>query len=735
MLSNNKCIRVVIGLLITISLSFLTIGSSLAMLVPGEFGRGRYYMPPSLPGEDWSIPTSERNSDPEPQEEAPLPEPTSLEITISGNDVLTDVGISATEPIGGITVNEFHGQKSIDTFPVIENFFDATEEMFAEIDNDLGLSAWVKENSEVLGVAAAAPIIAALAIEAPIVLLGVTVGALLTACGGTVPEEPVSSPIIETETRTTSATQPKEAETRPTEVPVLASFSGVDTQEIANWLEGNRTTVDEGGAVIKVNDFRVGHQILKNWNPNTDGMPTGKEYTAANGWASQDFANGTWQVEKDTWKPNWIPGEGPKSSGTTIKDILITELGYNESTAQDVAQRLSTWTEIADWQDKLSAARQEYEQGEKSIEDLSKIELDIVKELGHKIKNEIPTSDRDRTSEIDVSGLGSVIETGEANCLGYTQLVFVLGTTVGLSVEATQVAQKYLVEMGAHIICIVNLSDERQVMVDLSSSSDNKPIFISEPFVIDNEFEQVDNYLEIEDTANPLNLFTRIRPLDENGLLARLKSDKGSKYHKSGEYDLSISEFTTAIALDPKCSIAYVGRGNAYAMLGDLRRQEEDYDQAADYYNKAIADHTKAIELNPKEAVLYFNRGNVYFSGKEDYNQAISDFTKAIELNPEEAMLYNTRGLVYAFSREYDQALVDFNKVVELEPNEAIAYRNRGVVYYYLEKYDQALVDFNTTIELDPSDAYAYLSRGNVYMAIGEQEKADQDFAKAEELD
>jgi len=320
MLNNNKCIRVVIGLLLSISLSLLTINTSVAMMYPGEFGGGGYYIPPSSPGEDWSMPTSEGNSDPEPQEEVPSPEPTSLEITISGNDVLTDVGISVTEPIGGITVNEFHGQKSIDTFPVIENFFDATEEMFAEIDNDVGLSAWVKENSEVLGVAVAALIIGALAIEAPVI---VAVGGIALLSIGCTPVEqqatPSQRPIIETETRPTSIPEPRGLAPTPT-------FSVPDPPEtregIYEWAKEYRPLFvkENGECNIEVRIMgsdgikrKVGYQILRYWseNPKEYGLPTGKEYTAANGRPSQDFDDGTLQVfckgEGRDWEHNWIP--------------------------------------------------------------------------------------------------------------------------------------------------------------------------------------------------------------------------------------------------------------------------------------------------------------------------------------------------------------------------------------------------------------------------------------------
>jgi len=73
-------------------------------------------------------------------------------------------------------------------------------------------------------------------------------------------------------------------------------------------------------------------------------------------------------------------------------------------------------------------------------------------------------------------------------------------------------------------------------------------------------------------------------------------------------------------------------------------RSEADFhkDRGHDYFNKgmydqAISDYTKAIALNPKDAVTYYNRGNAYGQGKGLYDQAISDYRRAIELKPRAA--------------------------------------------------------------------------------------------------
>ena len=67
-------------------------------------------------------------------------------------------------------------------------------------------------------------------------------------------------------------------------------------------------------------------------------------------------------------------------------------------------------------------------------------------------------------------------------------------------------------------------------------------------------------------------------------------------YNYLGKYNTAISDYTTAIRLDPDDAVAYINRAVAYGNLGE--------------YNTAISDYTTAIRLDPNDAVAYNNRGH-----------------------------------------------------------------------------------------------------------------------------
>ncbi|MFQ5442657.1 MAG: tetratricopeptide repeat protein [Thermodesulfobacteriota bacterium] len=63
-------------------------------------------------------------------------------------------------------------------------------------------------------------------------------------------------------------------------------------------------------------------------------------------------------------------------------------------------------------------------------------------------------------------------------------------------------------------------------------------------------------------------------------------------------------------------------------------------------YDRAISDFSSAIEINPDYAEAYYRRGCTYNKTK-DYDKALSDLTRAVEIDPTHARAFNKRGSVY----------------------------------------------------------------------------------------
>ena len=392
---------------------------------------------------------------------------------------------------------------------------------------------------------------------------------------------------------------------------------------------------------------------------------------------------------------------------------LVKGLEYSDKVVEDFVQMISNWKDaqgrpvLTSWKQRLNQTEDEYKQVKISKKQFVKVEENITRELSQRIQKEI-------SYNIKFFDLVDVIKHRQAQCLGYSQLVYILGNSIGLSVEAIDVEEPmtgaFLPEVG-HIAGIVSLTDGKMMIVDLVPGA-----FVSKPFIIGKEFAKVGNYWELKDRDNPLGIHRRIQIFDKNGLIADIYNSRGNAYYNLGQYPKAISEYTKAIELDPKHAKAYCHRGVVYRKLGKL--------------DQAISEYNKALELDPNYAAAYNNRGNVY-SDLGQYPKAICDFTRAILLNPKYATAYYNRGVAYGNLGQYNQAISDYTRAIELDAKYAMAYNNRGNAYGRLGQYLQAISDFTRAIEIDPEFALAYKNRGVAYVLQKSPTAACGDFYQA----
>ena len=206
--------------------------------------------------------------------------------------------------------------------------------------------------------------------------------------------------------------------------------------------------------------------------------------------------------------------------------------------------------------------------------------------------------------------------------------------------------------------------------------------------------------------------------VEDKIFLSNQKVREAWKFYENGDYNGVIKLNDEALQLNPNNSLAYYGRGNAYAYLGQ--------------YERAIQDYDKAIQINSNYANAYNNRGTSY-KNLGQYERAIQDFNKALEFKEHE-FIYNNRGVAYAVLGQKEQAIQDYSKAIQLNPSYSTAYYNRGIVYNDLGQKELAIQDYSKAIQLNPNYSEAYYNRGVIYYYLRQYENALKDFEKDLEL-
>ncbi len=247
------------------------------------------------------------------------------------------------------------------------------------------------------------------------------------------------------------------------------------------------------------------------------------------------------------------------------------------------------------------------------------------------------------------------------------------------------------------------------------------------------------------------------KPLSQNSqsIFAETYFFRGFTKYELGLYHEAISDYDTAIRLNPGDAFAYLTRGLAKAALKQYTAAIADYDTAIrlkpDYalayrnrgaakanlmkqYAAAIVDYTQAIRLNPDDAATYYNRGQAKAALKQ-YFAAVADYDTAIRLNPDFALAYHNQGQAKAALKQYAAAIVDYTQAIRLKPDYALAYYKRGQAKDNLEQYAAAIADYTQAIRLKPDDVYAYYNRGQAKAALKQYFAAIADYDTAIRLD
>jgi tetratricopeptide (TPR) repeat protein len=155
---------------------------------------------------------------------------------------------------------------------------------------------------------------------------------------------------------------------------------------------------------------------------------------------------------------------------------------------------------------------------------------------------------------------------------------------------------------------------------------------------------------------------------------------RATAHSAKGALEMAITDYGTAIRLDPKYAEAYVGRGDAY-------KTGAFWDKAN--LDRAIADYSEAIRLKPKSFAVYNKRGSAYET-KGDVDRAIAEYSEAIRLDPKYSPAYASRGNTYRAKGDMERAIEDYRAFLALPPSSATDQSLQQSVQEWLAKLMQS---------------------------------------------
>ena len=220
----------------------------------------------------------------------------------------------------------------------------------------------------------------------------------------------------------------------------------------------------------------------------------------------------------------------------------------------------------------------------------------------------------------------------------------------------------------------------KKVSIPKSTTTSNKSSISAEYYI-----DLANDYFDKEKYKLAITNYSSALMIEPNNHYVYYR--RGFANNKSGNFKDAIADYSDAIKIKPKNNY-YYSRGVAKSKLkspfcSDFKKAcELGFKKACE----AVKDHceknsntTRVVNTNVKTAELYFRKGMVIEIETEDYSLAIKNYTKAIAIDPNYADVYFVRGMAYIEIKDFQKALNDFTDNISLNPNNAKAYKNRAI--------------------------------------------------------
>ena len=172
----------------------------------------------------------------------------------------------------------------------------------------------------------------------------------------------------------------------------------------------------------------------------------------------------------------------------------------------------------------------------------------------------------------------------------------------------------------------------------------------------------------------------------------------------------------------------YPNLPRVHSALGDLQRQQENYQAAIKAYDQAL-DYTESDSRG--RWFLLYARG-ISHERMGNWKQSEADFRAALELSPDQPQVLNYLGYSLVEKQtNLDEALDMIQRAVAARPDSGYIVDSLGWVLYRLGRYDEAVAHMEKAVELMAVDPVVNDHLGDVYWAVGRFREAEFQWRRA----
>lgn len=188
----------------------------------------------------------------------------------------------------------------------------------------------------------------------------------------------------------------------------------------------------------------------------------------------------------------------------------------------------------------------------------------------------------------------------------------------------------------------------------------------------------------------------------------------------------AITNFHTALQMDPGYAPAWAGLATAYSVLpitADAPPRQM-FSQARD----AAA---RALYLDSTLAEAHVASGVIHLWSEWDWGASEQEFRRAIAINPSDSDAHMFLAHLFSDLGRHDQALTEIRAALRLDPVSAIVNTHHGHFLYSARRYQEALAPLQRALQLAPQFWVANIVLGKVLGMTKNHRQALAAFSRA----
>jgi adenylate cyclase len=175
-----------------------------------------------------------------------------------------------------------------------------------------------------------------------------------------------------------------------------------------------------------------------------------------------------------------------------------------------------------------------------------------------------------------------------------------------------------------------------------------------------------------------------------------------------------------AIALDPKCAVAYLILSATHLrdlFFGWSESSEQSLRLAEELVKKAFA-------LDDSLGMAHAYLGRIYLT-KKQHDQAIAEGERGLALSPNDDFVQAALAISLYYSGRIEEAMMLYRKAIRLNPFPPVWYLwGLGSCYRDMDRYEEAIEEFKKALRLYPDSLPPHLGLAATYSLMGRQQEA-----------